>query len=129
MLVVLIAGAILGAASWRTPEFLLAIVGILSTLAGLVSFGNWVWGLVEGIILLAQGDAGLAQKGYAVAAPAVYNQPMNNVNNMNNANNINNVNNGDNQMNNQINQNSQKNGEQASGSTSDANQASENKAE
>lgn len=49
-----------------------------------------IWGLVEGIIILTQGDAGLAQKGYPVATPAMpqnygpqpmngyYGQPMNN---------------------------------------------------
>lgn len=60
------------------------ILGILGGLASLVAFGNSIWGLVEGIMILAQGDAGLARKGYAVAAPAPQpyygQQPMNNMN-------------------------------------------------
>lgn len=38
-------------------------------LAWLVFVGNAIWALVESIILFVQGDAGLAAKGYAVAAP------------------------------------------------------------
>lgn len=45
----------------------LAIVGILSAAGGLVFAANGIWGAVEGIIILSQGDAGLAAKGYAVA--------------------------------------------------------------
>ena len=54
-----------------------------SGLACLVMAGNGIWGFVEGIIILAQGDAGLARKGYAVAMPNMgYGQPMNNMNGM-----------------------------------------------
>lgn len=38
-------------------------------LALFIMMGNAIWALVEAIILFAQGDAGLAAKGYAVATP------------------------------------------------------------
>lgn len=44
---------------------------LLMILAWLIIMGNGIWALVESIILFAQGDAGLAAKGYAVAAPYV----------------------------------------------------------
>lgn len=50
-----------------------AIFGLVTALAYLVLLGNSIWGFVEGIILIAQGDAGLAAKGYPVAAAALYN--------------------------------------------------------
>lgn len=43
---------------------------IFVALAGLVSAGNTIWGFVEGIIILVQGDAGLAAKGITVATAA-----------------------------------------------------------
>ena len=46
------------------------ILSILGVITWLIMVGNGIWGLVEGIIILSQGDAGLARKGYAVAAPA-----------------------------------------------------------
>ncbi|MBQ2659944.1 TM2 domain-containing protein [Candidatus Saccharibacteria bacterium] len=58
---------------------LLAMAGVLSilaSLAGLAMAGNGIWGLVEGITLLSQGDEGLARKGYPVAQPQqAYQQP------------------------------------------------------
>ena len=62
-----------------------AIIGVLSTIAALAMSASGIWGLVEGIIILTQGDAGLARKGYAVAQPVApqpgynqqgYGQPM-----------------------------------------------------
>ena len=35
-----------------------------------IIIGNFVWGFIEGVIIIAQGDAGLAAKGYKVADPA-----------------------------------------------------------
>lgn len=43
---------------------------ILTAIAGLAMSASAIWGLVEGIIILSQGDAGLARKGYAVVEPA-----------------------------------------------------------
>ncbi len=59
------------------------VFSLLGVLSAAVMSGNALWGLIEGIIILAQGDAGLARKGYAVATPQMnYNQgwqqPMNN---------------------------------------------------
>lgn len=50
-----------------------AIFGLLTALAYLVLLGNSIWGFVEGIILIAQGDASLAAKGYPIATSALYN--------------------------------------------------------
>lgn len=100
---------------------------ILTAVAGISMFASGIWGLIEGIIILSQGDAGLARKGYAVAEPMSnygyggqpmggYNQqmgygqpgqPMNNgmgMNNMGNMNGMNNMNMGGN-MNNMNNMN------------------------
>ena len=50
------------------------LLTILSSLAALAMSASGIWGLVEGIIIISQGDAGLASKGYAVANPV---QPIN----------------------------------------------------
>lgn len=54
---------------------LAVIGGILAFIGGLANVGNGIWGLVEGIMILVKGDAGLAAQGYTVAAPVVYQQP------------------------------------------------------
>lgn len=57
-------------------EFRLAIYGppayliIMFVIACLILFGNGIWALVEGIILLAKGDAGLQAQGYTTALGA-----------------------------------------------------------
>lgn len=38
--------------------------------AYVIIIGNGVWGFIEGVVIIAQGDAGLAAKGYKVAAQA-----------------------------------------------------------
>ena len=45
------------------------IIAFLTGIAGLTAAASSIWGLVEGIIILSQGDAGLAAKGFTVAAP------------------------------------------------------------
>lgn len=67
-----ILGAILTAITARIPVISL-LFGLVAMLGYLALLGNGIWGLIEGIILLAQGDAGLAAKGYPVAVPQVYN--------------------------------------------------------
>ena len=58
------------------------VLGILSSIAGLTMAASAIWGLVEGIMILSAGDAGLAAKGYPVANPVPvqpmqgYGQPM-----------------------------------------------------
>ena len=62
---------------------LASMSGLLLALTGIASLAmsaSAIWGLVEGIQILAQGDAGLARKGYMVAQPAMnqnygYQQP------------------------------------------------------
>ena len=65
--------------SWTMLIQMAWLFTILTAVAGLAMSASGIWGLIEGIIIISQGDAGLARKGYAVAAPAQnYNQPMNN---------------------------------------------------
>lgn len=71
-----------------------------------------IWGFIDGVKILSQGDAGLAQRGFAVNPNAGMNpnmnmnmNQMNNMNGMNNMGNMNNMNNSN--MNNFGNQNSQ----------------------
>lgn len=52
-----------------------SIIGILGTISALAMSASGIWGLVEGITILTQGDAGLARKGYAVAQPVAPQQP------------------------------------------------------
>lgn len=57
------------ASSGQTPTTLTLmnnIATILDTIAWLVMLGDVIWGAIEGIILLAQGDAGLTARGYFV---------------------------------------------------------------
>lgn len=42
---------------------------ILTAIAGVAMTASGIWGLIEGIMIITQGDAGLARKGYAVAEP------------------------------------------------------------
>ncbi len=69
----LILGAILFSLAFYAP-----IISILGALIVFIAYccliGNAIWGFIEGIIILAQGDAALAAKGYTVATP-IYSQP------------------------------------------------------
>lgn len=57
--------------------FLATVSSALIGIGGMLCFASGVWGLVEGIIILANGDAGLAQKGYNVSqAYVVPGQPV-----------------------------------------------------
>ena len=74
--IVMMLGSILlglGASAHMAVPALLG--GFLAFIAYIAMLGSGIWGLVEGIILLAQGDAALAAKGYTVATPVSYNQP------------------------------------------------------
>lgn len=74
-IVMMLGSVLLGlGASSRLPFFVI-LGGLLAFVAYIAMLGSGIWGLVEGIILLAQGDAGLAAKGYTVAAPMTYAQP------------------------------------------------------
>jgi|GEM_PF-1403467 len=80
VLVVLLASVILpNVMSARSFLSMAGLMGILSGIASLAMSASGIWGLVEGIIILSQGDAGLARKGYAVAMPQTvpnyYGQP------------------------------------------------------
>ena len=97
-----------------------------------------IWGFIDGVKILSQGDAGLAQRGFAVNPNAGMNPNMNmnmNMNQMNNMNgmngmnnmgNMNNMNNGNmnnfGNQNNQNNQNGQNNFNNQNGQNSQNNQ-------
>lgn len=131
LVVSIIASAVLPATlSFRALITMAWLITLLSGIAVLIMAANGIWGFVEGITILVQGDAGLARKGYNVAQPNMNygnnynNQPMNNFGAQQNMNGMNNMNNG--QMggngsmngnmngnmsgNNQMNQNSGNNG-------------------
>lgn len=65
--------------TYRTLVSLAFLMTMLAPLGALMMGVSGIWGFIEGIVILTQGDAGLAQKGYAVAAPQpMYGQPYNN---------------------------------------------------
>ncbi len=75
----IVAGAILPNVMSYSMLFTMAwVLTILGSVASLAMGASAIWGLVEGIMILTQGDAGLARKGYAVANPNAtgFGQPM-----------------------------------------------------
>lgn len=70
-LIFLIVGVILTNLSRDIPVFNMLFICLIIA-AYVILVGNGIWGFIEGVIILMQGDAGLAAKGYQVAAP----QPM-----------------------------------------------------
>lgn len=68
--VILISSVVTAIALVSGIGFISAVFGFFTAIAYLVMMGNGIWGLVEGIILLVQGDDGLAAKGYTVATVA-----------------------------------------------------------
>lgn len=79
VIIEIIAGAVLPNVLSLTMLIQMAwLFTILTAIAGLAMGASGIWGLVEGIIILSQGDAGLARKGHPVAEPMPnYGQPMN----------------------------------------------------
>lgn len=71
-----IVGAIILPASMSplTLYRMAALITALSAIGGLLISASGLWGLIEGIMILSAGDAGLARKGYAVATPQPYPQ-------------------------------------------------------
>ena len=67
-LLLLMVGVILMSISDNIP--LLRTLFVCLVVAAYVIIGNGVWGFIEGVVIIAQGDAGLAAKGYKVAAQA-----------------------------------------------------------
>lgn len=73
--VMIIASAVLPATMSVRALFRMAwLVTLLDGIAGLLMAGNGLWGLIEGIQILSQGDAGLARRGYQVASNNGQNQ-------------------------------------------------------
>ena len=73
VLVEIIAGLVLpNVLSYSSLFTWASILAVLGGVATLAMSASAIWGLVEGITILAQGDAGLARKGYAVATPQGY---------------------------------------------------------
>lgn len=69
-----ILSAVMVALTAQVP-FMGFFFGFLMFIAYIAIMGSGIWGFVEGIIILVQGDAALAAKGYTVATPATYAQP------------------------------------------------------
>lgn len=77
VLVEIIAGAVLpNVLSFSALLTWASILGVLASVAALAMSASGLWGLIEGITILAQGDAGLARKGYDVAAPVAPTAPQ-----------------------------------------------------
>lgn len=53
-----------------------AFLAILTPVAIVAMAASGIWGLIEAIIILSQGDDGLARKGYLVATPTAMTQPQ-----------------------------------------------------
>jgi len=126
--------------SWRSLVTFGWLFVLLNALASIVMFANAVWGFIEGVIILSQGDAGLARKGYAVANNNFgqngfnnnfnngnnFNQPMNNMNGgYNNGNQGNVQQNGDNNVQQNVAQQSQNGTQQGDGQQNGAQSNSE----
>lgn len=65
-MILLIVGVILMNLSRDIPVFNMLFVCLVIA-AYVILVGNGIWGFIEGVIILMQGDAGLAAKGYQVA--------------------------------------------------------------
>ncbi len=77
MAALIISGAILPSVlSFWTLYRILWLLSILNWAGWLAIGASEVWGFIEGIQILTQGDAGLAQKGYRVA-PSAMQSPQN----------------------------------------------------
>ncbi len=68
-ILIILTSVMLAIASLADVSIISIFFGFLAVIAYLAMVGNGIWGFVEGVILLVQGDAGLAAKGYAVAFP------------------------------------------------------------
>lgn len=68
-LLLLMVGVILMSISDNIP-LLRTLFVCLVVAAYVIIIGNGVWGFIEGVVIIAQGDAGLAAKGYKVVAQA-----------------------------------------------------------
>lgn len=79
-LIAVVLPVMLASLSLRAAAVVGTIGAVLTPISLAVASASSIWGLIEGIIILSQGDEGLARKGYPVAAPAQvnygYQQPM-----------------------------------------------------
>ncbi len=74
MVALIIGGTILPSIlSFWTLYRILWLISILNWAGWLAIGASEVWGFIEGIQILTQGDAGLAQKGYRIAPNAMQN--------------------------------------------------------
>lgn len=68
-ILIILTSVMLAIANLADVSIISIFFGFLAVIAYLAMVGNGIWGFVEGVMLLVQGDAGLAAKGYAVAFP------------------------------------------------------------
>lgn len=84
-LILLLVGVILDNLSQSVPVINMLFICLI-IMSYVIIVGNAVWGMIEGIMILAQGDAGLQAKGYKVAdsvAPMTMANPNANPDNAN----------------------------------------------
>lgn len=84
-LILLLVGVILDNLSQSVPVINMLFICLI-IMSYVIIVGNAVWGMIEGVMLLAQGDAALAAKGYKVAdsvAPMTMANPNANPDNAN----------------------------------------------
>lgn len=74
LIICILFGVLAGVTAFSVPALSIFFTAI-ATIGTIAIWGNSIWGLVEGIIILTQGDPALAARGYTVAAPVVYQQP------------------------------------------------------
>lgn len=82
-LILLMIGIILDNLSRNVPALNVLFICLI-VVAYVILVGNLVWGMIEGVMILVQGDAGLAAKGYKVmesGAPLAMANPNENPNN------------------------------------------------
>lgn len=70
LMIAIISGILSSTLNWYTVYKMGWLFALLGFVYVAIIGANEIWGFVEGIIILVKGDAGLAAKGYKVAASA-----------------------------------------------------------
>lgn len=77
IVLLIVADAILPAMlSMRTALQIAGLLALINLVSGLLFSASSMWGFIEGIIILSQGDAGLARRGIPTAGAPMAQQPV-----------------------------------------------------
>lgn len=77
ILLMVVADAILPSTlSMRTALSMAGLILLLNAVAGMMISGSSLWGFIEGVMILAKGDAGLAQRGRLVPGTSGFGVPV-----------------------------------------------------